>query len=535
MNTQDDKKVEEVLDVGGGNDSKKEQPATQVDTESVRNKVGSVLDNSTKTKKYLEESLPETEERIKTQMDPNCEVAVVIPSYGEWDYIFRPLESLAKQEGVTTDQYEVIVVVNNPPDPPSLREGESQTFFEQRLSLYNKAVRENQKTIELIRYINGENIELDLTPTERKKADRIKSSGVKIYCIDKASAGKTLSKDSANVGGARDRGVAEAIERFQIIKKNGIIAQTDADTSCDPSYIHGLIQVFKESPNIVGLVGGIQLGESDLDDKMLRIGSLYTKLNSRYDFLLNILLKRKQETPVEKVELCGANMASRAFETAIAGGVPKLSSQEDTRFGENLAKIGRIVRDGRVKTMPMNRLSARTSAHGHGYRKLSVADSVAEKGTVFVQDPEQLAKEIPLVEAAAKLIEIFCKNEGVKNKYERYRAELIEDEKQWLSNRMSVVEMLLENANLDADSVVQIINSRKGTFGFKIEDDAFLEDLSKGTAVTDKFVEIANTSETKQEAIRRLKETFIEDLIPLEENPILLKSYELKALYKAMQ
>jgi len=517
-------------------------PAIPIDTKATADAVKDVLkdEESTEaaTNRYLAENLPETEDRIKTSMDQNCKVSVVIPAYGERDYILQPLESLSKQEGTATDQYEVIIVENTPANPPTPSEDESPTFSAKRLAQYNKAVLENQKTIDLIRYINGENIGLDLTPAERKKADSIKSSGLKLFYVDKASTGKTLPENEANVGGARNRGIAEAIERFHTVGRNGIIAQTDADTRCDTRYIQGLIQVFEERPGLVGLAGSVRLDDSGFNDKLLKLSSLYTRLNIRYDFALKLFKKEKatKETAAKGIGFCGANMASRAFETAVIGGIPKTADREDFEFGQRLSKVGEIATDNRVVTMPIDRLSARTGKHGHGYRKLSVADSISERGSIYIQDPEG-TEEIPLEEASSRLIKMFCKDEQVRSKYENFRAELINRENKSFNDRMQVVERLLDvifekgKEDFDADSLVQTIK----TLGIDTAEDELLGDLSKGFAASNKFVETVADSKTKQDAIRGLKDIFTEDLNPVEENPILLRSLELKAIHRAVQ
>lgn len=554
MTPDEDKKIaNESQDVQGEDNlsegEKPTEPAIQTNIQTVGSAVHNALKdtNEPETEKteetkeaqitqYLKTDLPETEERIKTPMNPNCEVSVVIPAYGEWDYVLRPLESLAKQKGVTTDQYEVIIVVNNPADPPTQHEDESPSFHAKKLAHYNQAVLENQKTIDLIRYINGENVGENtgenLSPAEREKADNLKRSGLKIHYIDKASIGKNLPKDEANVGGARNRGVAEAIERFYALGRNGIIAQTDADTSCDSNYIHGLIEVFEENPKLVGLAGSVKLDDSSANDELLKLSSSYTRLNSRYDYVLKLLKKEPQtkETETQEIGFCGANMASRAFETAMIGGIPKMADREDFEFGRRLSKIGEVTRDSRVKTMPMDRLSARTGIHGHGYRKLSVADSISQKGSIYIPDPEG-GEEIPLEEAASKIIKILCTDEKIRSKYESFRAELIAEENKWREDRTRIVETLLDVT--DVDSLVQTINSTKGTFGLDITEDGFLDDLSKGFAVSRKFVEIVTASKTKQDAIRELQSAFSEDLTPIEENLVPLRSLELKALYKA--
>ena len=79
------------------------------------------------------------------------------------------------------------------------------------------------KCLKIIKYINGEENGVQLSDEEKDVVERIRSSGIKIFAVDKASEGKTLPDKEANVGGARNRGVAEAVARFYEQKKsNGI-------------------------------------------------------------------------------------------------------------------------------------------------------------------------------------------------------------------------------------------------------------------------------------------------------------------------
>lgn len=83
-------------------------------------------------------------------------------------------------------------------------------------------------------------------------------------------------------------------------------------------------------------------------------------------------------------------MASRAYEAAIAGGVPKKGGGEDAFFGEALAKIGKIDRVREVKAIAADRYSARTDVDaGHGQQKIKRAESFFEKGIITMLSPEK--------------------------------------------------------------------------------------------------------------------------------------------------
>lgn len=334
------------------------------------------LQNEKKINEYLIENLPDSEERVGESMDPHCEVSVVIPAYGERDWIFRPLESLANQKGVKPEQYEVIFVINNPPSEPEKEGGATDADYERKLEHYRKSAGpdgENAQVLKIIEYINGRDVEVELNQYERKVIEEIKKKGIKIFAIDKASPGETLPEQDANVGGARNRGVAEAVARFyEQKKKNGIIAQTDSDSKADEHYIKNLIKAFGERPELIGLKGDLEFERIEPEDALFRLSKIYEEIEYTYEDLFNFSIKAKADANEaarddKLVNFSGANMASRAYEAAIVGGVPKLGGGEDPAFGARLAAIGEIDRVSEIKTMPAERRSARTDVWaGHG-------------------------------------------------------------------------------------------------------------------------------------------------------------------------
>jgi len=243
-------------------------------------------------------------------------------------------------------------------------------------------------------------------------------------------------------------------------------------------------------------------------------------------------------------------MASRAFETAMAGGVPKIATAEDGEFGRNLSKIGKIIMDGRALTMPMNRFSARTGDTGHGYRKLKIAGSIADGG-LQVSDPRQVidgavddASKVPLELACNELINIFCEDTEIKEKYEKNKTELIKSEDRLLEARMRVVDSLINEIfgigidGFDVEAFVNMMKSQRESFtqifGQDLEEDEFLSDLNLGLGVSKKFIEVITDSANKESAIEKLKLVFKEDLNPVSDNLMLLRSLGLRALYRAI-
>ncbi len=370
------------------------------------------LQNEKKINEYLIENLPDTEERIAEPMDSRCEVSVVIPVYGERDWIFRPLESLANQKGVKPDQYEVIFVINNPPEEPEKKAGETEADYKRKLELYRQSAGangENAQVLKIINYINEGGAEPELNQYEKKVIEEIKKKGIKIFAIDKSSPGRTLPEQDANVGGARNRGVAEAAARFYEQKKeNGIIAQTDSDTKVDEHYIKNLIKVFKERPELVGLKGELEFQIIEPKDALFRISKIYEEIGYKHRELLHFSTQadaNEVEQNDKIVNFSGANMASRAYEAAIVGGVPKLGGGEDPAFGKRLSAIGEIDKVLEVKVITAERRSARTAVWaGHGQEIIRQQEKV-KAGDLTIDSKDKILFGKRVEEGVRKLFE----------------------------------------------------------------------------------------------------------------------------------
>ncbi len=345
---------------------------------------------------FLTENLPPTEERIAEPMNPNCEVCVVLPAYSERNYVLRPIASLAKQKGVNVDQFELIVVVNNPPSVPERDEFKTENDYTRRVELYNEGVGNNQETLKLFRYIKGEDIEVTLTEQEKETVAAIQKSGLRLFAIDKASEGKTLPEEDANVGGARNRGVAEAVARFyDHIHKNGIVVQSDAEIRFSDTYIKEIIDIFKEKPELIGVTGRVDYDDNPEDYMLFKKLFSYSELKLLYTILVDSYFGREDIAEVtfspgtQIPSFDGSNMASRAFEAAVVGGVPKLSGGEDPEFGFRLARIGKTEEVLNLQTTTLKRFSPRTTT-GRGQINIQMAESIKEGGEILVASPEEM-------------------------------------------------------------------------------------------------------------------------------------------------
>lgn len=345
-------------------------------------------DMGKKIQDYLAENLPVSEERIPTSMHPDCEVCVVIPSYGEREYILRPLVSLANQKRVTPDRFEVIVVVNNPGNPPQKAPNQSEEAHKQKLETYRQVVENNRETLRLLKCLTGEDsgqATLQLSAEENEIITRIKQTGLKVYSIDKSSPGKTLPHGQANVGSARNRGTAEAVERFyQHLGKNGIIAHTDADAWMEEYYIENLITAFAKNPKLVGLAGIDADILLDPWDRKAMKDSIIGEAAILYFHLAHQKFIHTTVSDNVPIYFIGSNMAARAFETAMVGGINKVPGGEDYALAKKLNEIGLTGLDMNVITYPAIRYSVRAEG-SKGLRMVQCTRAKEEKKEIHVR------------------------------------------------------------------------------------------------------------------------------------------------------
>lgn len=346
-------------------------------------------------REYVEKHLPQTEERIGIPMDPACVLSLVIPAYGEREHVFRLLASLAEQRGTSPEEFEAIVVVNNPTHAPTRLENEPETVYRSRCEHFLRARQDNQETLSILAHITTGAASSDLSDDEREAIDLLKEHGVKVHIVDKASDGKTLPEEVANVGGARNRGTAEAIERFLEIDRNGIVAHTDADTRLDPDYLRNLIDAYTRRPDAIGVTGEVIMehDKDALDDELFRLKHLqrlYKKLILAYHHALFHQRSRPHESFEMQAKTVGPSMSARAYQTALADGIPTVGKGEDTRFGERLSSCGKVIFEPSAVVYPLLRVSSRAEG-GSGIGVIKLREKNKEGGQLITVENPVLA------------------------------------------------------------------------------------------------------------------------------------------------
>ena len=139
-----------------------------------------------------------------------------------------------------------------------------------------------------------------------------------------------------------------------------------------------ILTCFSHDPQLVG-VSGRRILEVTEDDPLLRQASLLADIEANIE-LFTYLFPHPPSKVMNQVLFVGQNMACRAFEAAMAGGIRKIPYYEDDVFGSNLAKIGKVIRitDNRAIAYPADRPSSRITL-GHGVDRRSAIDALATR------------------------------------------------------------------------------------------------------------------------------------------------------------
>jgi len=277
-------------------------------------------EDKVKAERFWSEQLT-GEDLISIPQNPDCQISVVIPAYKEdMSTILRQLGSIKHQRGIKPEQFEVIYVVNNSPNPST-------------------EVRNANKAILGLPFWKNQSEGFDdsgLSEEEKELVQELK--GLNLFVVDKSSSGHEI--EDCNVAKARNRGIAEATKRFNDnTEKNGIVLQTDADTNyTDPDFFNKIITKFQTDPQIIAMAGGIKVSfisdEQDQTKQEILKNKLQNLIDYRYWLSLQDILSERPWGLDDQI-MSPANMITRSFETAVVGGV---TSDDDTVLGDRLRK-----------------------------------------------------------------------------------------------------------------------------------------------------------------------------------------------------
>ena len=215
---------------------------------------------------------------------------IIIPSYGESDYLPQTLSSLEKNDPVLLQDTLVIVVVNHAEDADELFKND------------------NEKTLQFLSTAN--------------------------YCfvlgvVDSATQGMELPNKKAGVGLARKIGMDLALPHLR--DKSSLLFSTDADTIVDSHYLETVLNYFNQDGVHAAVVGFCHLTPENPD--------LENKIKEYEEFLLLTARKiYKAGSPYGYVAM-GSTMVCTAEAYMAVGGMPRKKATEDFYFLQELTKF----------------------------------------------------------------------------------------------------------------------------------------------------------------------------------------------------
>jgi len=164
-----------------------------------------------------------------------------------------------------------------------------------------------------------------------------------------------LPKKHAGVGLARKIGMDEAVYRFDLLKKDGIIVCFDADSKCDPNYLVEIEKHFVNSPKTPGCsihyehpIEGVEFEQS-----------IYNGIINYELFLRYYNLSLQYAKLPFAFQTVGSSMAVRSSIYQKQGGMNKRKAGEDFYFIHKIIALGGFTNLTKTKVIPSPRISDR--------------------------------------------------------------------------------------------------------------------------------------------------------------------------------
>ncbi len=228
--------------------------------------------------------------KIYPQPNRKFNQAIIIPSYGESDYLPQTLSSLVKNDPAILQDTLVVVVVNHAED--------ADDFFKN----------DNEKTLRFL-----------------STTDYLFTLGI----VDAATQGVELPSKQAGVGLARKIGMDLALP--YLTSKRSLLFSTDADTTVNSHYLKIVLDYFKlynADAAVVGFSHSVQ-ENPDLNNTI-----------KEYEAFLLITAKKINEagSPYGYVSMGSTMVCTTEAYTAV-GGMSRKKVTEDFYFLQELAKF----------------------------------------------------------------------------------------------------------------------------------------------------------------------------------------------------
>ncbi|MFA5991734.1 MAG: glycosyltransferase family A protein [Candidatus Doudnabacteria bacterium] len=297
-----------------------------------------------------------------------CKLAVLIPIFNETsEMILRPLESLAEQEGVGFQNFEVVFIVNN-----------------SKAEALNKAPAflVNQQALQILRFVGDP--DATALPGEaevhRERLKKIRDRGLQVRVIDKSSEKNAEIQNT--VGRARQIVGEEAAKSFlseTFIKENGILVSTDCDCSFSHNYVSGIINSFANY-ELISLSGNLKL-EGDPGQNFSNDVLTATKLHLNWHLIKPIKQQisfYNRDDGEDLNRLVTVNIAVAVKTWLAVGGTPSMHSLEDLFFCKKIFALpGSFAKSPEFTVSILNRISHRAGALSLG-RRVGVINSAVE-------------------------------------------------------------------------------------------------------------------------------------------------------------
>jgi len=295
---------------------------------------------------------------IKHPMHINCKAAVLIPALDEdIEMLLRPLVSLAEQQNVKPEEFEIVFIINN-------NKSEARKKSEVYLT--------NQKALKFLIFLSAQKEKIPAQYKKYKKQIlKIKDSGIHIRVIDKSYF---YNADKINnVGSARSTGALEICRRFKAINKadSGIIIITDCDCRFSPNYIEKIISNFKKY-KLNALCGRVDLEfGKDLPHRVLveKAVKIHLSRGANIKHKKSGIIFQKQGSIQKPLLKSGSNMAVSTLAYLKSGRFKSVSSFEDTDFGKRVCSLpGECAKDFGYRVYVLVRPSLRAGGASLGRR-----------------------------------------------------------------------------------------------------------------------------------------------------------------------
>jgi hypothetical protein len=325
---------------------------------------------------YLRRAL-QNEILIPERQHSACRLAVLFPVHNEpLRRVFELLESLADQDDISLNTFEVICLVNNDVD-----DGDPDHAYVRR---------RNELVLRLPVWQNQPSSNEHLFDSETRNRAHALKKAIRAYVVDKSTPGKDLI--GCTVGRARNRLLAEAAHRFHRHGEDGLILMTDADAQLPRrDYLRTAVDLFDNEPFFVGGAGAVQLvfdpdTQNAPERRAVRDRFDRHLLERRWDCLSRFILGKPVD--MAPADACfGANILFRANAGAASGGFRPLARFEDAYFFQDLKRHAEA---GGFTTAPLPNLpvqAALRNSHRTGASFGYALQKLNEQRPVMVRDP----------------------------------------------------------------------------------------------------------------------------------------------------